>query len=151
VYSSRLLGNVYLVVRQEIIKDERRRYIQIRGVMDKGPDLVRHCDDELSQSSPDNFSLPHVFLLHAQSKCLSRPCGIKSKLRTRVNRWLEDICILGNEDFIICRGRSLRRILRLFIGRCRNVDFRWDEQCPVFSQGGEELYSSRARHSWARR
>jgi hypothetical protein len=78
--------------------------------MDKEPDLVSHCDDELSQSSPDNFSLPHVFLLYTQSERLSRPFEINSKLHTRVDRWLENIRILGNEDFMIRRGRLLRRI-----------------------------------------
>jgi hypothetical protein len=52
---------------QEIINDTRRHYVQIRWIMDEGHDFVRHCNDELSQSGPDNFSLPHGSLLNVFS------------------------------------------------------------------------------------
>ena len=41
-------------------------------------------------------------------------------------------------------GRIVTTIPRRLIGRCRNVDFRSDEQSPVFPPESEVLYPSRA-------
>ena len=51
------------MVGQEISKDNGHQYVHGRRITDDGRDLVTDCNDELSQSSPDDFSLPHGFLL----------------------------------------------------------------------------------------
>ena len=116
--------NADVLVGQEIGQDTGHHHIQARRITDDGHDFVSHCDDELSQSSPDDFSLPHGFLLHAQSECMSLPfvdtdlssvqvgrIRLESKLRTRVYRRLENTWYLTKSGFYdLARERSLRRI-----------------------------------------
>jgi len=57
------------MVGQEISKDNGHQYVHGRRITDDRRDLVSDCNDELSQSSPDDFSLPHGFLLLQQYVC----------------------------------------------------------------------------------
>src|SRR6266404_2640718 len=45
-------------------------------ITDDWHDLVSYRDDEIARGSLDNFSLPHIFLLHAQSECMFLPFKI---------------------------------------------------------------------------
>jgi len=53
--------NADVLVGQEIGQDTGHHHIQARRITDDGHDFVSHCDDEVSQSSPDDFSLPRAF------------------------------------------------------------------------------------------
>jgi hypothetical protein len=106
-------------------------------ITDDWHDLVSYRDDEIAQGSLDNFSLPHIFLLHAQPECMFLPfkdrwtrfgwfqvdrVSLGSKLRTGFDRWLENTRISRNQDFATSLGGIVAKNMRLFIGRCRNVD-----------------------------
>jgi hypothetical protein len=60
------------MVGQEISKDNAHQYVHGRRITDDGRDLVTDCNDQLSQSSPDDFSLPHGFLL-CSTMCVRLP------------------------------------------------------------------------------
>ena len=106
-------------------------------ITDDWHDLVSYRDDEIAQGSLDNFSLPHIFLLQAQPECMFLPfkdrwtrfgwfqvdrVSLGSKLRTGFDRWLENTRISRNQDFATSLGGIVAKNMRLFIGRCRNVD-----------------------------
>ena len=88
-------------------------------ITDDWHDLVSYRDDEIAQGSLDNFSLPHIFLLHAQPECMFLPfkdrwtrfgwfqvdrVSLGSKLRTGFDRWLENTRISRNQDFTTSLG-----------------------------------------------
>jgi len=95
-----LSGNAQPVVSQQLIEDIRRRYVQFRRILDEGHDLVRHCNDKLSQSSPDNFFSPHRFLLDAQSDWIS--------LRFKISRHCHcSVRLCRETEQPMCQNRSM--------------------------------------------
>lgn len=65
IRSPRLLAKAQLMVSQDIVNDEGHHRIRARRIIDKRHDFVRHRNYQISQSSPENFSLPHGLLLDA--------------------------------------------------------------------------------------
>jgi len=62
--------------------------------------------------------------------------------------------IRGVSDPTLWLQAKVTKNARLLIGRCRNVDFPWDERCPIFLSVLEELCASSQVewwHLWVRR
>src|SRR5207244_11382625 len=58
-------------------------------------------------------------------------------------RYLESLKLCGSSQMLqLGFGRIVTKNARLLIGRCRNVDFPWDERCPIFLSVLEELCAS---------
>ena len=158
------------MVSQQLIEDIRRRYVQFRRILDEGHDLVRHCNDKLSQSSPVTFSrcivfssthnpIGYLFASRLVDIGIARSdyAGKQSNPCARTNQCPELLKMLetgASQMLQLGFGPIVTKNACLLIGKCRNVDFSWDERCPVLLSVLEELCGScrvERRHLWVRR